>query len=299
MNAQPNQKIIGAFVVGFALVALAYVATNFGTPTGQFDPPVALEAQTAALRGAIPVTDNDNNGIEDWRDDLITSEEISIDVSSTTPYTTPQTLTGKVGVDFLERYLEAQTQGSFGADDATIINDVISDLERSTSFPIYDVPDITIIEAYTEADIVTYANAAGTAIIQSNSRDRENELLILQDIINRKDYSRFEEIEVIALEYRLLHETLRNTPVPAALAKEHLDILNTVMAVEKDVASFVLSYDDPAFTLLRLKRYREDIQGLSIALQNMYTGLLPYSGLFTSADPASVFSAYQPVRIGI
>ena len=161
MSMLPNSKILGAFTIGIALVALAYVTTNFGTPTGQFDPPpAALESMPAAARMAITVTDEDGNGVEDWRDDLITSEPISLDsTDTTTAYVAPTTLTGKLGVTFFERYLQSKTYSGIGENQNEIINDAITDLERSTSFPIYDVPDITIVENYTEADIVTYANA--------------------------------------------------------------------------------------------------------------------------------------------
>lgn len=302
MYTLPNSKILGAFIVGTALVALAYISTNFAAPSDRYLPSQAASPAAAVTqRTTIAVTDNDNNGIEDWRDNLITSEPVLITQTNTTDstYTPPTTLTGQVGVSFFQNYVQSKTAGQLGTSQNDLINNAISKLERDTSFPIYDVPNVTVVTNYTDEDIVIYANAAGYALVSSQRQNRESEVLILRDIINRKDTSRISEIEIIAQEYRLIRETLVTLPVPQLFLKEHLDLLNTVMAVEKDVEALTKSFSDPAYTLLRLKRYQEDVEGLSIALQNMYTALLPYGGLFSATDSAMVFSTFKRNTIGI
>ena len=52
--------------------------------------------------------------------------------------------------------------------------------------------------------------------------------------------------------------------------------------------------DDPAFALLRLKRYEDDATGLSLALENMLIGLVDYSHLFSANDPAMLFIIFSP-----
>ena len=53
-------------------------------------------------------------------------------------------------------------------------------------------------------------------------------------------------------------------------------------------------HEDPLLALVRLKRYEEDIKGLTLALQNMYYTLEANSEVFKEDDPAILFSAFSP-----
>jgi hypothetical protein len=61
-----NQKVIGACVIGLALVGGAYTIANFGKRVEQ--PAIAVYSK-AMPRVTVKTEDKDNNGIEDWRDE--------------------------------------------------------------------------------------------------------------------------------------------------------------------------------------------------------------------------------------
>jgi len=290
MSVEPNQKVMGAFVIGFALVAGAWTIANFGSP--RLEQPATVAVSTTP-RVAIDVTDNDENGIEDWRDQFVTTEPVILNEATST-YTPPPTLTGQLGVNFMESIIRARTYGPFAKSQDQVINDTVDVLSQKTAHELYGTKDITIIDKWTEADIRNYGNAMAEAMTRNNVKDLEGELKILDDILNRGNTQRMGELKILAGVYERTRDDSLNVPVPALFVKQHLDLINTYHAIHKDIDAMTLSIDDPAFALLRLKRYEEDALGLKLALQNMYQGLEPYAGLFTDTDPAVLFVIFSP-----
>jgi hypothetical protein len=291
MPYEPNNKIVGAFLLGFALVAGAYTLRNFGEPRTPQTATV-VEAVEAPTRVAIEVTDSDANGIEDWKDAFVTTEPIQIDKKKTT-YEPPTTLTGELGVSFMERILSARTQGPFGKDKNQIIESTVDSLAEQTAAKLYNTRDATILEQWQDTDIRNYANAMGGAILNIDITVTENELEILDEAINRARPERLKELAVLAGGYKTLRDQSLATPVPAIFLKEHLDIINTYEALYQDITAMTLSQEDPAVALLRIKRYEDDVRGLSIALENMYKSIEPYARLFTNNDAAAVFASFS------
>ncbi len=281
-------------MIGFALVGAAYTLSNFGQSSFKAPTETAAVVNAAPARTAIEVVDENNNGIEDWRDDFVTTDPLVLEDTSTT-YTPPDTLTGQLGINFFQDILSSRTHGAFARSDEEIIGNTIEVLRKETGVEIYDTPDIKIIDEWTEDTIRTYANALALAITTNDAVDvKENELYILQDILNRRDQSRIAELDALALTYQKTRDDTLKIPVPAFMAKQHLDLINTYHAIQADITAMTYSYSDPAYTLLRLKRYEEDATGLYLALQNIYKGLEPYASLFTVDDPAVLFVVFSP-----
>jgi len=294
MQGNINPRVVGACIIGCALVAGAYTLSNFGnswfTPTESN----LVAATAAAPRVAIAVTDNDGNGIEDWRDEFVTTEPIVIDVPDV-EYIPPDTLTGQMGVSFIESYMRSKTFGPFGRSRDEVVTDTVTVLAQETAHELYDTPDITILNTFTDNDILTYANTIALAIMNNNSNQvAEGELFILYDIMTNDNVDRVGELVTLSEGYRQMRDDTINTPVPAVLAKEHLDLVNTYHAIHKDIEAMVRTIDDPAFALMRLKRYEDDAAGLGFALENMYQALVPYASLVQADDPAMLFVIFSP-----
>src|SRR6056297_3193999 len=258
-----SPRIIGACVVGCALVAGAYTLSNFGSSWFTTQQIASVTAATTTPRVAITVTDNDQNGIEDWRDEFVTNEPIVL-VPEDTAYESPNTLTGQLGVNFIEGYLRAKTYGPFGSSPEEVIDNTVNVLAEQTAHELYDTPDITILNDWDDQDILTYANTMALAISNNNqSQITEAELFILYDIVTNDNIERIEELKLLADGYLQMRDASLNIPVPAILVKEHLDLINTYHAIHKDIEAMALAIDDPAFALMRLKRYEDDAAGLS------------------------------------
>jgi len=288
MKGQINTKVLGATIVGFALVAGAYTVSNFGVKSELPQTATVSTAAQTQARSPLTVLDSDNNGIEDWRDEFVTTEPVILDRATST-YTPPETLSEQLGIDFMEGIISARGYGPFGRSDEEVIADTVDSLDAATVHTLYDTPDIEIAPQSEEQDIVNYANTIAQAIIDNNLPELDNELLILRDILTSNDKSGLTELKSLAKAYERNRDAVLNTPVPNLLIKEHLDLINTLHAIHKDIDSMTLAIHDPAFALLRLKRYEDDATGLGLALENMLKVLTEYSGSFTANDPAMLF----------
>jgi len=290
MQGQINPKIVGAAIIGFALVGGAYTLSSLGRDRTLPQP--AAISMGVPERVAITVSDNNKNGIEDWRDQFITTEPIVLDQATDT-YSLPDTLTGKMSISFMEDIIRSKNYGPFGPTQDEVIKNTVTVLSEETEITLYDTPDITIMTEWDDQDILNYANTVA-ATIYNNSVKTEGELEILYDIVQNNKPERLSEIETIATVYKNYRDDTLKIPVPAFLVKEHLDLINTYHALHEDIKAMTLAFDDPAVTLLRLKRYQDDASGLVYALQNMYLTLEPYASLVSADDPATLFVLFSP-----
>jgi hypothetical protein len=291
MLARINQKILGAVVIGIALIGGAYTIAHFGEP--RMKQPASVGSSEAPSRVAITVTDSNNNGIEDWRDEFVTTKPVIINQATTT-YTAPTSITGQTGIRFFEDALRAKTSGPFARSQEEVVGDTVETLERQTRQELYNTTDISILESWTDEDIRLYANAMASAVINNDVKGLDSELTILNDALNNNKPERLKELQVFADIYKnVLRESLA-IPVPSIFVKEHLDLINTYSAMQKNIEGMMLSNDDPIVALMRIKRYEDDTLGLRISLQNMYSALEPKANLFTGQDAATYFANYNP-----
>lgn len=287
-----NPKIAGSLLVGFAMIAGAYIFTNFK----QIEPvkqQTLVESNEPLLRTAIDVSDDDQNGIEDWKDEFISSTAVVVE-DSTEEYTPPDTLTGQVGITLTEDLIQSKTDSIFGLTNEEIIAKNTDALLKTVELKPYGSSDIDIIEGWDDNDIVNYANTAATVISTYNNPDAEYELDILSAVLEDGETERLSEIADLAEAYTNYYTDTLKIPVPSILAKEHLDIINTYKAVAEDLEAMLLTFEDPMVTFLHLKRYKDDALALAYAFENMYTALEPHADLFTVEDPALIFVAFSP-----
>lgn len=291
MQGQINPKIIGATIIGFALVAGAFTLSSLQKGR-DYTLPAAIPASTPE-RIAIAVTDTDNNGIEDWRDEFVTAAPVILNESTST-YVLPDTLTGRMSISFMEDVIRSQNYGPFGKSQDEVVQHTVDSLAQETELILYDTPDINIMRDWDEKDILNYANTVAATIYTNSIPNMDGELEILYDIVANGKRERISELETLAGVYASYRDDTLKIPVPAFLAKEHLDLINTYNALHEDIKAMTLAYEDPAVALLRLKRYQDDATGLAHALQNMYLALEKYAYLVTADDPATLFVLFSP-----
>lgn len=292
MQGQINPKIVGATIIGFALVAGAYTISSMREDK-TIQQPAAVVA-SAPERVAIAVTDTNSNGIEDWRDEFVTAEPVILNEATST-YTPPDTLTGRMSIGFMEDIIRSRNYGPFGATEDEVIQNTVDQLARETEAKLYDTPDIDLLTPWEDEDILNYANTMATIILNHNISDTEGELLIFNEVLSANNFERLDEIEALATMYQNYRDDSLKVPVPAFLAKEHLDLINSYNALHEDIKAMTVVQADPAVTLLRLKRYQDDATGLGYSLQNMYTALEKFAYLITKPEePATLFAIFSP-----
>lgn len=291
MSGGERQKILGASVIGLALVAGAYTISHFGEKTPL---PAAVSSTVAPARTAIKTEDKDNNGIEDWRDAYVQAKPIILDESATSTYTLPNTLTGKLGIEFFQSYINSKNAGSFGKTNTELVDETANSLISQTADKLYGTKDVSVMGTVTDSDIKLYANTMAGILLSSKASVRDNELYILKDIVTTGNAERMSDLAAIAADYKMYRDESLRVPVPAQFLKQHLDLINTYNALHVDINAMTLAFDDPLVSLLRLRRYQDDALGLALALQNMNASLQPHAALFTKDDPAVFFSQFDP-----
>lgn len=292
MQGQINPKIVGATIVGFALVAGAFTVSSLSKPQAVTSP--AAVPAAVPERVAIAVTDNNNNGIEDWRDEFVTTKPIVTDQISV-DYTPPQTLTGQMSIGFMENIIRAKNYGPFTKTQDEVIANTIDYLAKETTIDLYDTSDIDIMTKWNDQDILNYANTVAATLYRHQAPDiNESEINILHDLVTNGNKERIADLEKLQEAYRGYRDDTLLIPVPAFLAKEHLDLINSYNAIFEDIKAMTLVYDDPAVALLRLKRYQDDAGALAYSLQNMYLALEPHAALVSPDDPALLFVVFSP-----
>lgn len=292
-----NQKILGAFVVGFAMVAGAYTLSNFNAPKidTSNEPVYGLAAATTADRNYITVSDANDNGIEDWREEFVNDTPLIIDSEVVGPiqYTPPTSITDTVGIQLFQNFLQAKGRGNVGPTTDQVVTDA-AELLRTTAVQdyIYKLNQIQVIASSDDA-IRTYANTLGQILINNNV-ESEGELVIIQRAMQSENPEELAKLDPLITMYKNLRDQTLATPVPAGFEKQHLDLINVYNAVYATLDGMKLAFADPVVALLRVQRYQDDTTGLRLALQNMYSSLVPHVRLFTESDPAAVFLVFSP-----
>lgn len=294
-----NRKVVGSFLIGFALVAGSYTLSNFGerpaepTSAGLY----AVVAQ-APTRTYIEVADADGNGIEDWREEFIQQQPIiapnpsAVQTVEKPPFEAT-TLTDQMSVQLLESTIRAQTMGSVGLSQEAMVVQIAERARTTVQDRIYNTPDIAIIPT-TPSAIRTYGNTMGQILINNNVPDYEDELTILDRAVRQESQAELDKLQPIADMYKNLRDQSLRTPVPDQFVKQHLDLINVYNALYENVADMQQVLSDPVVSLLRIKRYQDDATGLLAALNAMYNSLVPHASLFNQNDPVIVFVAFSP-----
>ena len=292
MVSNSKSRVIGAFIVGFAIVAGAYIANSL-TPSVAPNVQSATVAQTPA-RVFIETNDANKNGLEDWREQFVdNSPTISLDENGE-GYTLPDTLTGQVSIAFFQSIVTAKGTEGFGRTKEQIINDTTETISKYGTDTIFDIKDIVIKDDNSVAAIRAYANGAADAIIVNDIPGSRDELIILKELLNTENEQGIAELKTIAQTYQKTRDDTVKLSVPSKLAKEHLDLINVYHALAIDIDAMTKVLDDPMLSLVRIKRYQDDAEGLALALQNIYSAIEPHIDTFNENDSALFFSVFNP-----
>lgn len=287
-----SRKIYGASLIGVALVAGAYVLSDFGRTTRA--PALTAEAvlTTASSREYIPVTDTNQDGVEDWREAFVESSTIVVAAPAvaTTSFVAT-TVTDQVGVQLMEALMVNRTAGAGPLDQAALINKTTERLATVVQDKLYTSRDITIVPNSDEA-IRAYGNAMGQSVASRNVPKSENELDVLNRAVQTGNAKELEKIKPVANMYMLLRDDALKLSVPEAFVEEHIIMVNVYNALYQNLDDMQLVFNDPTVTLLRINRYKDDVQGLVNGFKRFYKQILLYESLFSDTDPAGVFMIF-------
>lgn len=293
-----NSRVLGAGLIGVALVAGAWVLNSLQSTPVSPEAAVSVATVPAPVRSAIAVSDTDGDGVEDWREPLLTAEPVILN-TITASYTRSNTLTEQVGISLMEQLFLTKSMNP-DADTAPLVESSIARLGDEAKDTLYTYSDIQVGQANDPETIRLYANTIATAFATNDVKGKRNEILILQDALTTGDARLYKEISEIATMYQKNLAFMLETEVPASLAQEHLDLINVFHALNNSISAMANLDNDPLKALLRIQRYQDDASGLVSAMRNMYTKINQYPGVLGQPnDPATIlFYAFSPAPAG-
>jgi hypothetical protein len=287
-----NNRVLGAFVVGLAIVAGAYTLSNFGNSPSA--PTVAQPATVSAapLRTPITVADTNNDGVEDWRETFVDKNKIVIE-EDTSNYEEPTTVTEQFGLSFFQDIVRMKGYQGIGRTEEQILADNIKDLSNYAKDRLLDTRDINIgIDTSAQA-VRNYANQHAEIVLLYGKTSGRSEIAVLDELLKTKSPESEEELGVIANAYKNMAEEVLKIEVPPQLVKDHLDLINIYYALHFDILAMQNAIKDPIVGMTRLKRYQDDVNGLIYASENLYKSLIPYASVFERNDSALIFADFN------
>lgn len=285
-----QKRIAGAFLIGGAIVATAFLIRMQQTSI-----PVAgtIAAVGTTDRAHIAVEDADKNGIPDWQDVLLTTEPVVVETSATTTYEAPDTITGKFALRFFEDAIRSKQYGAFGSTPDELIAEATQGLINSAADELFTEKDIEIVAETNETILRAYGNHIASIALSQKSGS-ESEITILQDAVRYDTKERLADLEPIAASYVNMVKLMLETPVPEAYVKQHLDLLNAYNAIRGDIKGMQKLHEDPLYTFIRVKRYEDDVLGLSNAVLNLFSALYLQDNItWSDKEPASQLVRFE------
>lgn len=281
---------IGAVLIGGVLL-LEHRAPAQSAPVAA----VAVAGKSDDVRETRPTLDSDGDGYPDWEEELrgtdpraYTTVEVPTTTAADDAYEPPTTLTGQFAEEFLEDFIRTSAGRELTAEEqAEFVEQSVGQVIAQTADEFYTRADLLIVSDSNVIDLHAYGNAVANALAE-NSIGNEPELDILNRAVASDDPSTLDALDPIAAAYSGMVTDLLALPVPRTLAKEHLDLINALSAIETDIRAMRITFDDPLASLVRVQRYPDDALGLVYALDNIRTAL-EVRGVAYTSNEAGVF----------
>jgi hypothetical protein len=287
-------RIGGALAVGIIIVLGALHVSDARSA----DMPGSAIVAAAPERNYIESTDSDGDGIKDWEESLGTRfVEIATSKSSTTQgqptdtYTSPTTLTGRFSEAFMTDYLDGKVRGADFSNPDAFIDDAVTAIEKNTQSKRHSRLELTIIPSSFES-VYTYGNQL-SEILKKHSAKNENEALILQRALDAHDPSLLDALAPIKDVYAGTISDILRMPVPDTLVDEHLAFLNVCEAFVTDIEAMQSAFEDPLFTLARMKQYESDAKSLVESFKNFAKAFTAEGITYTNTEPGAFFYLFD------
>ena len=295
-------RIGGAVLFGAGIIGIAFFI--------QHRTLLKAEAQTPALvvaRGDVrtiqPALDTDGDGFPDWEEALLgtdprayTSPEEARPAAATTtePYAPPTTLTARFSEQFLENII--RTGGGQPMTDeqkAQLVAQSVGTLAVETADRLYTQADIKSIADNDLAALHTYGNALGDVFLTS-SEAHEPELTILGRAVQANDPRPLAGLKPIEDAYAGMIRAILRVETPSSMAKEHVALVNALVAIQTDIAAMREMFTDPLASLVRIRRYEDDARGLADALDSIRVALEKSGVAYASGEPGIMLFSLRP-----
>lgn len=245
--------------------------------------------------------DSDNDGLKDWeevlwntdinnsdtdKDGTSDGEEIKLnrnpliqgpddtlpnDTNSNANPAAPQTLTQKIGREFLSQYFSTKGDTNLTEEERLdIINSLLINLNSDGGKIKYELNDISVQNDNSETKIKNYANGFAQAI-KPLQLIQQGELEIFMKILSDEENEQPDKIKELKTNRLLYEKTVRDLTLlstPSNYKYIHLDFLNFFNNTAGAVLKMEEIYNDPAKTIIGIKEYSLEAEKTALLFKN-------------------------------
>ncbi len=263
-------RIAGALLLGAILIAGTLVLrtdTDIQQKTQTSDVAVVTKAPP---RSPINTLDENNDGVPDWQEALLVTEALQV-ASTTETYKTPDTLTEQFALTFFKDMVRAKNYGAFGDSQQDLVTKASASLAQKAADTLISQNDIQIANDDSLEYQKIYTEQVAVIINTYSQNNTESETQILEQALRTQSEQELVKLDPIIGTYTQYLEETKKLPVPPSLLQEHLNLLNSYQAIREDIKAMRSAFSDPMLTLIRMKRYQDDVDGLYLSITGLYT----------------------------
>jgi hypothetical protein len=204
------------------------------------------------------------------------------------------TLTDTFAKTFFSLYMNAKAANNGVELSETQVNDLAAQALATLSSTITSTPnyksarDLAI--SGSGADVLRAFAASAEAVILKNKSDtNKNEILYLQDIVEKNDTTASSHLVSIAKAYRDSAVGLAALPVPSELAANDLVLINTMIRLSEITSDFARVNTDPLPAMIALQQYMPTSQALANVFSDIATTYAASGVTLPTGTPGALF----------
>jgi hypothetical protein len=219
------------------------------------------------MRTFVEVSDDDNNGVPDWQDDLG-----ALGIATSTPLDMPTTTdpTSHLGTALIRTlvngYLSLKQSDEYTSERGERLAQTIASAYKApATFVPYTPEKLAIIDDSTEAGILRYRADMRSALLSMVDLEAEPEFAIFARYIHTNDPVWLERLSAAAANYHTAASKALSVPVPREAAEEHLRTVNAIGKYAETLDRLVRFANDPLALLALLRTYNESEREMFLA----------------------------------
>lgn len=186
--------------------------------------------------------------------------------------TRPETLTQKIGREFLSQYFGTKGDTNLTENERLdIINSLLTNLNSDTGKIKYELSDVSISNDNSETKIKNYVNGF-TRTIKHLQLIQNGEMEIFNKILSDEENEQLDKIKELKANRLLYEKTIRDLTIlsaPSNYKYIHLDFLNFFNNTAGAVLKMEMIYKDPAKAVIGVREYSAEAEKTAQLFRNL------------------------------
>lgn len=282
MNGKFNPRIAGALFFGAVLMGGSWWWVSHG------------QSDIAGRIAAIGKKDNETKSVNDidlsayinpnWQDYIQNG-------AASSTYKTPTTLTGRYAISTLEQLMLSNMEEDGGMPPRDIATRALGELEQATADKQYQAEEVTTTKDISPATLKQYGNAVMQITLNYPSPYEVvgDEVEILESAWESEDETDLAKLDTHVEYMESVLSDTEDLTVPIIYLGTHLTLLNAYQAHLNDLKAMRAAFEDPLFTMVRLRKHNANLEAIYNAYNTLYNQMYLNGVRWNESDVAGRF----------